>query len=113
MAIHDDGSSNSKGCGAGVMVENQEGVIIEVSLTFLFQTTRPSMRHAFAGLTLVKDFKAKRVEILTNSLLVVLQTSEEYVTKDVVLQIHLAKVKELMSHFSEISIKHIPQGENA
>lgn len=29
--IHIDGSSNNKGSGAGVIMENQDGVVVEVS----------------------------------------------------------------------------------
>lgn len=110
--IHVDGSSNSKGSGAGVMVENQYGVIIEVSLTFSFQTSNNKVEYeaCIEELTLAKDFNGKRVEILTDSLLVVSKTSNEYTTKDVVLYRYLAKVKELIVHFYEVNVKHIPRG---
>jgi len=37
--IFEDGSSNSKGSGAGVIVENDEGIVVEISLGLSFPVT--------------------------------------------------------------------------
>ena len=37
--IYVDGSSNIKGCGAGVILENSEGLAVEYSLRFDFLTS--------------------------------------------------------------------------
>jgi ribonuclease HI len=34
--VHVDGSCNEKGSGAGVIVENDEGIVVEYSLKFSF-----------------------------------------------------------------------------
>lgn len=86
---HVDGSSNNKGSVAGLIMENQDGVVAEVSLTFSFLTSNNQAEHeaCIAGLSLAKD---------SDFLLVVSQTREAYVTKNVILQRYLAKVKELV-----------------
>jgi hypothetical protein len=34
-----DGSSNEKGSGAGVVIENDDEIVVEYSLKFAFQTS--------------------------------------------------------------------------
>src|SRR6266487_5301472 len=52
-----DGSSNSQGSGAGIILENGDGVLIEVSLRLSFPTTNNQAEYeAFlAGLRLTED----------------------------------------------------------
>jgi hypothetical protein len=38
--IYVDGSSNTKGCGAGVILENSDGLATEYSLKFDFPTSK-------------------------------------------------------------------------
>lgn len=71
------------------------------------------MKLVFDGLQLAKDFNASRIELLTDSLLVVSQINEEYVAKDVVVQRYLARVKELLKLFLHAKVRHVPHGENA
>jgi hypothetical protein len=70
--IYVDGSSNSKGSGAGIILENDEGVLIEVSLELSFQTTNNQAEYeAFlAGLRLAEDMNAEEIIIFTDSQLV-------------------------------------------
>jgi len=56
-----DGSSNSKGSGAGIIVENGEGTIVEISLGLSFPVTNNTAEYeAFlARLRITKDLGAK------------------------------------------------------
>jgi len=67
-----DGSSNSKGSGAGVIVENNNGIVIKLSLGLCFAMTNNTVEYeAFlAVLRVAKDMGAKRVKICTDSQLV-------------------------------------------
>ena len=40
-----DGSSNSKGNGAGVIVENREGIVVEISLGLSFPVTNNTAEY--------------------------------------------------------------------
>lgn len=114
-SIHVDGSFNSKGSGAAsLIIENCDKIFVEVSLAFSFATPNNQAEYEVCidGLLLAKDFNASQVEILTNSLMVVSQTKMEYEAKNVILQRYLARVMELMGHFSKVEIKRFPQGEN-
>ena len=60
--IYVDGSSNSKGSGAGIILENPEGVSIEHSLKFdfLMSNNRLNMKHAWPGYEWPKNSKRRR-----------------------------------------------------
>ncbi|MCI92622.1 gag-pol polyprotein, partial [Trifolium medium] len=59
-----DGSSNPQGSGAGIILENGEGVLIEVSLELAFHTTNNQAEYeAFlAGLRLAEDMEAEEIK---------------------------------------------------
>ncbi|GAU50523.1 hypothetical protein TSUD_177730 [Trifolium subterraneum] len=79
-----DGSSNSQGSGAGIILENGDGVLIEVSLGLSFPTTNNQAEYkAFlAGLRLAEDLGAEEIKIFTDSQLVASQVAGEYQTKE-------------------------------
>ncbi|MCI71307.1 putative gag polyprotein, partial [Trifolium medium] len=64
-----DGSSNPRGSGAGIILENDEEVLIEVSLGFAFPTTNNQAEYeAFlVGLRLAEDMEAEEIKIYTDS----------------------------------------------
>ncbi|MCH93145.1 maturase K [Trifolium medium] len=79
-----DGASSSTGAGAGIILENGAGTIIEVSLALSFPTSNNQAEYeAFlAGLRLAKDVDAKEIKIFTDSQLVVSQVLGEYQAKN-------------------------------
>ncbi|GAU45897.1 hypothetical protein TSUD_24990 [Trifolium subterraneum] len=81
-----DGPSNSQGSGAGIILENGHGVLIEVSLGLSFPTTNNQAEYeAFlAGLRLAEDMGAEEIKIFTDSQL-----------------------------FNETEVKHVPREHNA
>ena len=58
-----DGASSSTGSGAGIILENGEGIVVEVSLALSFPTSNNQAEYeAFlAGLRLAEDLGAKEV----------------------------------------------------
>ncbi|XP_019442352.1 PREDICTED: uncharacterized protein LOC109347077 [Lupinus angustifolius] len=110
-----DGSSNPRGNGAGILLEDGQGVTIEHSLTFTFPTSNNQAEYeaCIVGLQLAKEVGARKVLICSNSQLVVSQVSGAYQTKDALLGKYLLKVKELMANFDEATIQHVPQESNA
>ncbi|XP_019455153.1 PREDICTED: uncharacterized protein LOC109356283 [Lupinus angustifolius] len=110
-----DESSNPKGSGAGILLENGQGITIEHSLSFTFPTLNNQAEYeaCITGLQLAKEVGARKVLICSDSQLVVSQVSGAYQTKDALLGKYLLKVKELMADFDETIIQHVPRESNA
>nr|KYP63819.1 hypothetical protein KK1_018405 [Cajanus cajan] len=86
--LHVDGSSNSKGGGAGIILEGPNKVTVEQSLKFGFKVTNNQAEYEalLAGLRLVRDLVAQQVSCNSDSKLMVEQLSGAYQTKDTLLQ---------------------------
>ncbi|GAU40178.1 hypothetical protein TSUD_292830 [Trifolium subterraneum] len=110
-----DGSSNSQGSGAGIILENGDGVLIEVSLGLSFPTTNNQAKYeAFlAGLRLAEDMGAEEIKIFTDSQLVASQVSGEYQTKEERLLEYLNLIRTKLAKFKETEVKHVPREHNA
>ncbi|GAU46913.1 hypothetical protein TSUD_402940, partial [Trifolium subterraneum] len=110
-----DGSSNSQGSGAGIILENGDGVLIEVSLGLSFPTTNNQAEYeAFlAGLRLAEDMGAEEIRIFTDSQLVASQVSGEYQTKEERLLEYLNLIRTKLAKFKETEVKHVPREHNA
>ncbi|GAU18261.1 hypothetical protein TSUD_176030 [Trifolium subterraneum] len=110
-----DGSSNSQGSGAGIILENGDGVLIEVSLGLSFPTTNNQAEYeAFlAGLRLAEDMGAEEIRKLTDSQLVASQVSGEYQTKEERLLEYLNLIMAKLAKFKETEVKHVPREHNA
>ncbi|PNX64149.1 ribonuclease H, partial [Trifolium pratense] len=97
------------------MLENSEGVLIEVSLELAFPTTNNQAEYeAFlAGLRLAQDMEAEEIKIFTDSQLVASQITGEYQTKDERLTEYLNLIKEKLARFKQSEVKHVPREHNA
>ncbi|XP_050877934.1 uncharacterized protein LOC127081757 [Lathyrus oleraceus] len=109
-----DGASNTSGSGAGIILENEEGILIEVSLALAFPTSNNQAEYeAFlAGLRLAEDLGAKEVKISTDSQLVASQVRGEYRAKNDNLLEYLSLVKEKLDRFEKWEVQHIPREHN-
>ncbi|XP_019442261.1 PREDICTED: uncharacterized protein LOC109346977 [Lupinus angustifolius] len=109
-----DGSSNPRGSGAGILLEDGQGITIEHSLTFTFPTSNNQAEYeaCIAGLQLAKEVGAHKVLICSDSQLAVSQITGAYQTNDTLLGKYLLKVKELMADFDEATIQHVPRESN-
>jgi hypothetical protein len=58
--IYVDGSSNTKGFGVGILIENEEGVAVEYSLKFEFPTSNNHAEYeaCLAGIRAAKELGA-------------------------------------------------------
>ncbi|XP_019457605.1 PREDICTED: uncharacterized protein LOC109357992 [Lupinus angustifolius] len=110
-----DGSSNPRGSGTGILLEDGQGVTIEHSLPFTFPTSNNQAEYeaCIAGIQLAKEVGAHKVLICSDSQLAVSQITGAYQTKDTLLGKYLLKVKELMVDFGEATIQHVPRESNA
>ena len=64
-----DGASISTGSGAGILLKNKEGIMIEHSLTLSFPTLNNQAEYeaSLAGLRLAEDLDAREIQIFTDS----------------------------------------------
>ncbi|GAU34627.1 hypothetical protein TSUD_394180 [Trifolium subterraneum] len=110
-----DGFSNSQRSVAGILLENGDGVLIEVSLRLLFPTTNNQAEYeAFlVGLRLAEDMGAEEIKIFMNSQLVASQVSGEYQTKEERLLEYPNLIKKKLAKFKETEAKHVPREHNA
>ena len=67
--LYVDNSSNNKGSGAGVILEDMNGVSIEQSLQFMFKTNNNQVEYKslIADLKLAKELGVQRLTIKGNS----------------------------------------------
>ena len=109
-----DGSFNSKGSGAEVIIENNEGIVVEVSLSLSFPVTNNTAKYeAFlAGLWIAQDVGAKKVKIFTNSQLVTSQVTGEYQVREEHLQDYVQVVLIKMKKFESVEVTHVPHEQN-
>lgn len=109
-----DGSSNSKGSGAGIIIEDNRGIVIEISLSLCFPVTNNTAEYeAFlAGLRTAQDMGAKRVKIFTDSQLVASQVTGEFQVKEEHLQQYVQLVLEKMKEFESVEVNHVPREQN-
>ncbi|XP_057734463.1 uncharacterized protein LOC130949870 [Arachis stenosperma] len=113
--LHVDGSSNVTSGGVGVILENQNGVVIEQSVQYKFPVSNNQAEYEvlLAGLALAKEVGAEVLEINTDSQVVSSQINGDYQTRDPLLQQYLAKVNKLKEEFNHVTIRHVPRERNA
>nr|KYP35342.1 Uncharacterized protein Mb2253c family [Cajanus cajan] len=112
--LHVDGSFNSKGGGAGIILEGPNQVTLEKSLKFSFKVTNNQAEYEalLAGLRLARDLGARRVSCNSDSKLMVEQLSGTYQAKDTLLQRYFHIASHQISSFDEFTIQHVPREQN-
>ncbi|XP_057742920.1 uncharacterized protein LOC130961192 [Arachis stenosperma] len=113
--LHVDGSSNVTSGGAGVILKNQNGVVIKQSVRYEFPVSNNQAEYEalLAGLALSRKVGAKVLEVNTDSQVVSSQVNGDYQTRDPLLQQYLAKVNKLKEGFEHATIQHVPRERNA
>jgi ribonuclease HI len=113
--IYVDGSSNIKGSGAGILIENNQGVAVEYSLKFEFPTSinQAEYEACLAGIRVAKELGAAVVTLCSDSQLVVSQINGDYQAKEPLMQKYFTLVRENLVGFSMFEIKHVPRSENS
>ncbi|XP_058725992.1 uncharacterized protein LOC131597305 [Vicia villosa] len=113
--LYVEGASSSTGSGAGIILENGEGTLIEVSLSLSFPTSNNQAEYEalLAGMRLANDLEAEEIEVFTYSQLVASYISGEYQVKSEALAEYLALVRERLTRFRSAKVKHIPREHNS
>lgn len=113
--VYVDRSSNVKGSGAGMLLRNPSGDLLEHSLRFRFAASNneAEFKALIAGLGLAKTFDATSLKIFSDTQLVVNQVNGSYAEKDPTMAAYLQKVKELLVPFEKFKLKQLPREENS
>ena len=82
--LYVDRLSNSKGSGAGVILEGPNDIMLEYSLKFNFKATNNQAKYEalLIGLCLAKEVGARSLNIRSDSQLVITQLKGEYEVKE-------------------------------
>ena len=105
--LYFDGSFNRSRGGVSVILEGLEGIAMEHSLKFDFQTTNNQAKYEalIVVLNLVKDMSVKSLTTRSNSLLVIGQIKKMYETKVPCLNKYLEKIKAFLGKFNHFELK--------
>nr|KYP65311.1 Transposon Ty3-G Gag-Pol polyprotein [Cajanus cajan] len=112
--LHVDGSSNSKGGGAGSILEGPNQVTLEQSLKFSFKVTNNQAEYEalLVGLRLARDLGTRRVSCNSDSKLMVEQLNGTYQANVTLLQRYFHVASHQISSFDEFTIQHVPREQN-
>ncbi|XP_064945551.1 uncharacterized protein LOC135597052 [Musa acuminata AAA Group] len=113
--LHVDGSANSRGAGAGLVLLALDGRSFERSLHFGFKATNNEAEYEalLAGLRLALEMQVAAIHVLTDSQLVAEQLSGGYEARDATMAKYLARVKDLTAKFPYFTLSNVLREENA
>ncbi|KAM1262100.1 hypothetical protein ACFX2G_027878 [Malus domestica] len=99
--LYVDGSSNQQGCRAGLVLTTLDKVAMEYALRFKFKASNNEAEYEalLAGLRLAKHLGVKRIDIFSDSQLVVNQVTNNFDAKDSSMAVYLAQTQLLLKHF--------------
>ncbi|KAK9071736.1 hypothetical protein SSX86_008165 [Deinandra increscens subsp. villosa] len=112
--LHTDGSSNSDGSGAGLILKSPEGDELTYAIRFNFQASNNEAEYEalLAGLRLAKKMGATQVTAYVDSLLVASQIAGTYEAKGKYMALYLEQVQELIKIFGKCEVLHISRAQN-
>ncbi|XP_068504640.1 uncharacterized protein [Phaseolus vulgaris] len=86
--LYVDGSSNERLCGAGVVLEGPDEIVIEQALKFDFKTSNNQAEYEaiLAGLRLAPELEITKLICKSDSRLVIGQLNDEYEVRESFLQ---------------------------
>ncbi|XP_072081003.1 uncharacterized protein [Arachis hypogaea] len=113
--LHVDGASNQSFGGARIILESSAGVIYEQLIKFDFPISNNQGEYEalIGGLVLAKEVGASRVEVNSDSQIVISQVNRSFQARDFLLQKYLEKVKKLCEDFEEVMVQHVPREKNS
>ncbi|XP_004292571.1 PREDICTED: ribonuclease HI-like [Fragaria vesca subsp. vesca] len=106
--------TRKKSC-EGIILETPDGSKHEYTLEFQFNTSNNAAEYEalIGGLQLTQDIGVKRVEVFSDSQLVVNQVNESFEAKEPQLNSYQALSKAFMQRFKSASISHILRKKNS
>lgn len=113
--LYSDGASrgNPGRAGAGALLVDEKGEEIKL-VRYLGTKTNNQAEYAalILGLEILKEKKAREVEIRADSELMIKQLKGEYRVKNPGLLPYYRQAQELVKNFEKVNFRHIPREEN-
>ncbi|KAL5840124.1 hypothetical protein ACOSQ4_012732 [Xanthoceras sorbifolium] len=103
--LHVDCASNSHGSGAGMVLTTPEQDEVECALRFNFKAEYEAL---LAGLRVATALGADKIDIFSNSQLVVNQICNEYQAKEEGMITYLEKTRRALGRFTKFRIHRSP-----
>ncbi|KAK0585732.1 hypothetical protein LWI29_033235 [Acer saccharum] len=112
--LHVDGSSNTHGSGAGIVITTPEGDTVECAMRFDFKATNNQAEYEalLTGLRVCIALGADELEVYSDSQVVVHQVLDEYQAREEHMIAYLDIAKKLLKKFKAYRISQIPREEN-
>ncbi|KAM2336107.1 hypothetical protein ACFXTH_013453 [Malus domestica] len=100
-SLYVDGLSNQQGCEAGLVLTTPDKVAMEYALNFKFNASNNEAKYEalLAGLCFAKHLRVKRIDIFSDSQLVVNQVTNNFDATDSSMAAYLAQTQLLLKHF--------------
>ena len=110
-----DGAANAQGSGASLILTSPEGIDIEYALRFGFRASNNEAEYeaVIAGLNLAHSMEVDKLEVCSDSQLVVKQIKDTYEARGEKMILYLKKVWELPMKFVRVQVRHIPRARNS
>lgn len=110
-----DGSSNSKGCGLGIVLTLPREDVLQRSIKCGFKATNNEAEYEalIVGLDLAVGMGIQRLIVTTDSQLIALQVSGAYQARDIRMSSYLSLVQQKFAKFSEVTVQQVPRLENS
>ncbi|KAM2646214.1 hypothetical protein EV1_019658 [Malus domestica] len=107
-------STPKEGCGVGLVLTTFDKVAMEYAIRFKFKASNNEAEYEalLAGLRLAKHLGVKRIDIFSDSQLVVNQVTNNFNAKDSSMAAYLAQTQLLLKHF-HYQITQIPRAANS
>ncbi|XP_022040051.1 uncharacterized protein LOC110942585 [Helianthus annuus] len=107
-------AESGKGSGVGLMLISPDEIRLMYALGFDFECSNNEAEYEalLAGLRMAQSMGATRVDAYVDSLLVNNQVNETYEAKDESMAKYLAKTKELIASFDNVTLNHVHRGKN-
>lgn len=113
--LYVDGSTNEKGCGAGILLQSPEGTWFEYALRFNFKTSNNKAEYEalLVGCRIAQSMGVACLLILIDSQRIVNHITEELQAKDSKMAKYLEKARVNLDKFKDFVIRQILRSENS
>jgi len=110
-----DGSSNTKGRGAGIVLHGSNDLLLEQALCFGFKPSNNQAEYEalIAGLTLAADMGADTVTCRNDSQLIVGHLDDTFQVNDPLLLRFYHVVQGMLNRFRTANVKHVDRSQNS
>ena len=113
--IHVDGSSNKLGSIADIVIESPKEIVAEHALRFKFKVSNNVAEYVAVvyDLNIARKAGARKVQVHSDSKLVMSQINGEYKVNEEEMKKHLEFAKRIMGLFEEVVVLQIPLGRTS